>query len=168
MANAMTTVGSNAANAGVKVDELSALIGTAVATTKKEGNEVGTAFKTIFVNLQNTASSKIQNTLEKAGTSMTTIVNGVERLRSPVAILKDLARTYNELDQKDPLRSEITRNIGGKHYANILGSTLDGWSQYSKMIKDYSEGSGSAMEEADFCLVVQKYATRTYLIAGNV
>ena len=49
MANAMTTVGSNAANAGVKVDELSALIGTAVATTKKEGNEVGTAFKTIFV-----------------------------------------------------------------------------------------------------------------------
>ena len=92
MANAMTTVGSNAANAGVKVDELSALIGTAVATTKKEGNEVGTAFKTIFVNLQNTASSKIQNTLEKAGTSMTTIVNGVERLRSPVAILKDLAK----------------------------------------------------------------------------
>lgn len=35
MANAMTTVGSNAANAGVKVDELSALIGTAVATTKR-------------------------------------------------------------------------------------------------------------------------------------
>lgn len=154
LSEAMTVVGSNAANAGVKVDELSALIGTAVATTKKEGSEVGTAFKTIFVNLQNTASSKIQNTLEKAGTSMTTIVNGVERLRSPVAILKDLAKTYNELDKKDPLRSEITRNIGGKYYANILGSTLDGWSQYSKMVKDYSEGSGSAMEEADFCLVV--------------
>ena len=85
---------------------------------------------------------------------MTEIVNGTEQLRSPIAILKDLAKTYNELDQKDPLRSEITRNIGGKHYANILGSTLDGWSQYSKMLKDYSEGSGSAMEEADFCLVV--------------
>ena len=40
MANAMTTVGSNAANAGVKIDELSALISTAVATTKKDGNEV--------------------------------------------------------------------------------------------------------------------------------
>lgn len=36
-----------------------------------------------------------------------------------------------------------------KHYANILGSTLDGWDQYEKMLKDYSEGSGSAMEEAE-------------------
>ena len=36
-----------------------------------------------------------------------------------------------------------------KHYANILGSTLDGWNQYEKMLKDYSEGSGSAMEEAE-------------------
>ena len=149
IANAMTTVGSNAANAGVQINELSALIGTAVATTKKEGNEVGTAYKSIFVNLQNTSSSKIQATLEKAGTSMTEIVNGAEQLRSPIAILKDLAKTYNELDQKDPLRSEITRNIGGKHYANILGSTLDGWDQYEKMLKDYSEGSGSAMEEAE-------------------
>lgn len=26
---------------------------------------------------------------------------------------------------------------------------MDGWSQYSKMLKDYSEGSGSAMEEAE-------------------
>ena len=40
IANAMTTVGSNAANAGVQINELSALIGTAVATNKKEGNEV--------------------------------------------------------------------------------------------------------------------------------
>ena len=47
---------------------------------------------------------------------MTEIVNGTEQLRSPIAILKDLAKTYNELDQKDPLRSEITRNIGGKVY----------------------------------------------------
>lgn len=149
LANAMTTVGSNAANAGVEVDELSALIGTAVATTKKEGNEVGTAYKSIFVNLQNTSSSKIVNTLQKAGTSMTEMKNGIEQLRSPIDILKDLAKTYNELDKKDPLRSEITRNIGGKHYANILGSTLDGWNQYEKMLQDYSEGSGSAMEEAE-------------------
>lgn len=66
-----------------------------------------------------------------------------------LAILKDLAKTYNSLDKKDPLRSEITRNIGGKYYSNILGSTLDGWSQYSKMLNDYAEGSGSAMDEAN-------------------
>lgn len=148
MADAMTIVGSNAANTGVKVDELSSIIGTAVATTKKSGSEVGTAFKTIFVNLQNTSSDKILNTLKEAGTSMTEIKDGAERLRSPIAILKDLAKTYNSLDKDDPLRADITRNIGGKHYANVLGSTLDNFEQYSKMLQDYSEGDGSAMEEA--------------------
>lgn len=148
MADAMTIVGSNAANTGVKVDELSSIIGTAVATTKKSGSEVGTAFKTIFVNLQNTSSDKILNTLKEAGTSMTEIKDGAERLRSPIAILKDLAKTYNSLDKDDPLRADITRNIGGKHYANVLGSTLDNFEQYSKMLQDYSEGNGSAMEEA--------------------
>lgn len=148
IADAMTIVGSNAANAGVKVDELSSIIGTAVATTKKSGSEVGTAFKTIFVNLQNTSSDKILNTLKEAGTSMTEIKDGAERLRSPIAILKDLAKTYNSLDKDDPLRADITRNIGGKHYANVLGSTLDNFDQYSKMLQDYSEGDGSAMEEA--------------------
>ena len=149
MADAMTIVGSNAANAGVKVEELSAIIGTAVATTKKSGSEVGTAFKSIFVNLQNTSSSKIANTLKEAGTSMTEVKNGIEQLRSPIEILKDLANTYNSLDEKDPLRSEITRNVGGKYYANILGSVLSNFDQYSKMLTDYSEGSGSAMEEAE-------------------
>lgn len=148
MADAMTIVGSNAANTGVKVDELSSIIGTAVATTKKSGSEVGTAFKTIFVNLQNTSSDKILNTLKEAGTSMTEIKDGAERLRSPIAILKDLAKTYNSLDKDDPLRADITRNIGGKHYANVLGSTLDNFEQYSKMLQDYSEGDGSAMKEA--------------------
>ena len=148
MADAMTIVCSNAANTGVKVDELSSIIGTAVATTKKSGSEVGTAFKTIFVNLQNTSSDKILNTLKEAGTSMTEIKDGAERLRSPIAILKDLAKTYNSLDKDDPLRADITRNIGGKHYANVLGSTLDNFEQYSKMLQDYSEGDGSAMEEA--------------------
>lgn len=148
MADAMTIVGSNAANTGVKVDELSSIIGTAVATTKKSGSEVGTAFKTIFVNMQNTSSDKILNTLKEAGTSMTEIKDGAERLRSPIAILKDLAKTYNSLDKDDPLRADITRNIGGKHYANVLGSTLDNFEQYSKMLQDYSEGDGSAMEEA--------------------
>lgn len=149
MADAMTIVGSNAANAGVKVNELSAIIGTAVATTKKSGSEIGTAFKTIFVNLQNTSSSKIIATLKDAGTSMTEMVDGVERLRSPISILKDLAKTYNSLDKSDPLRADITRNVGGKYYANILGSTLDNWNQYSKMLEDYSDGGGSAMEEAE-------------------
>ena len=148
MAEAMSTVGTSASQAGVQVNELTAIVGTAVATTKKDGNEVGTALKALFTNLQNTSSSKITNTLDSANASMTTMKNGIEQMRTPIEILKDLSKTYNSLDEKDPLRSEITRNLGGKNHANILAAILANYSQYEKMLTDYSEGSGSAMEEA--------------------
>lgn len=36
-----------------------------------------------------------------------------------------------------------------KHHANVLSSILSGYSDYEKMLKDYSEGSGSAAVEAE-------------------
>lgn len=116
MAEAMSTVGTSAAQAGIKVNELSSIVGTSVATTKKEGSEVGTAWKAILINLQNVSSDKIVGTLNKANASMTEMVNGTKQLRNPMEILKDLAQTYNSLDAKDPLKAEITQNIGGKVY----------------------------------------------------
>ena len=86
MSEAMKVVGSQAANSRVGVDELSAAIGTVVATTRKSGSEVGTALKSIFINLQNVASSKINKTLKAAGTSMTVMKDGIEQLRTPIEI----------------------------------------------------------------------------------
>ena len=119
MSEAMKVVGSQAANSRVGVDELSAAIGTMVSSTRKGGNEVATSLKAIFINLQNVASSKINNTLKDAGTSMTVMKDGIEQLRTPMEILKDLAKTYNELDEADPLKAQITTNIGGKHHADF-------------------------------------------------
>ncbi len=119
MSEAMTVVGSQAANSRVGVDELSAAIGTLVSSTRKSGNEVATSLKAIFINLQNVASSKINNTLKAAGTSMTVMKDGIEQLRTPMEILKDLAKTYRELDEADPLKAQITTVIGGKHHADI-------------------------------------------------
>ena len=119
MSEAMKVVGSQAANSRVGVDELSAAIGTMVSSTRKGGNEVATSLKAIFINLQNVASSKINNTLKDAGTSMTVMKDGIEQLRTPMEILKDLAKTYNELDEADPLKAQITTVIGGKHHADF-------------------------------------------------
>lgn len=148
MASATEKAGSVAANAGVKIDQLSAMIGTISARTKEAGEITGTGLKSLIINLQNISSKKITGTLDKANASMTETVNGVEQLRDPIAILKDLAKTYNSLDAKDPLKAEITTNIGQKYHANQLAALLTGWSDYEKMLQDYSEGSGSAMAEA--------------------
>lgn len=148
MADATSKVASVAAQAGIKEDQLSAMIGTVEARTKLGGSEVGNALKGIIVNLQNVNSDKIRGTLDDAGASMTEYVNGVEQLRNPIDILRDLAKTYNSLSETDPLKSEITTNIGQKYHANKLAALLTGWEDYEKMLKDYSEGAGSAEIEA--------------------
>lgn len=148
MASAITKAGSTASTTGVQINELSAMIGTISARTKESGEEVGTGIKSLLINLQNTSSDKIVQTLKEANASMTETKNGVEQLRSPIAILKDLAKTFNSLDEKDPLKSKILTNIGQKYHANELSALLSGWSDFDKMLGDYSNGSGSAMREA--------------------
>ena len=149
MAEAMTEAGTVASSYRVSIKDLSAMIGTIESVTKLGGSEVGNGIKSILINLQNVSSSKITGTLDKANASMTEMVNGTKQLRNPIAILKELAKTINELDESDPMRAEILTNIGGKYQATKLAALLQNQELFDKMLKDYSEGSGSAMEEAE-------------------
>lgn len=130
------------------IEDLSALIGTMESVTKLGGSEVGNGIKAILINLQNINSSKIVDTLDAANASMTEFINGTEKLRDPISILRDLAETFNQLDEDDALRAEILTNIGGKHQASKLAALLQNMELFDKMLVDYSEGAGSAMEEA--------------------
>lgn len=152
MAAATSKAASMAAELGVQEDELSAMIGTVESRTKAGGEETGTGIKSLLINLQNLNNAKIVGTLEKAGVAMTELVDGTEQMRTPIAILEDLQRVFNSLSESDPLRAEILTNIGQKYHANQLSALLSGWSDYEKMLQDYSEGTGSAAEEANICL----------------
>lgn len=149
MAESMSIAGTVAASYRVNPDELSAMTGVIESVTKLGGNEVGNALKAILINLQNITSSKIVGTLSKAGASMTEVVNGVEQMRDPVEILKDLATTFNSLDEKDPLRAEILTNIGQKYHAQKLAALLSNMDKYDEMLVTYAQGTGSAAEEAE-------------------
>lgn len=149
MALAMSEAGTVASSYRVSVEDLSAMIGTIESVTKLGGSEVGNGIKSILINLQNISSSKITGTLDKAGASMTELVNGTEQLRDPIAILRDLSATFNSLEETDPLRAEILTNIGGKYQATKLAALLQNMELFDKMLIDYSEGSGSALKEAE-------------------
>lgn len=149
MATAMSEAGTVASSYRVSIEDLSAMIGTIESVTKLGGSEVGNAIKAILINLQNVTSDKIVDTLNNANASMTEFVNGAEKLRNPIDILRDLAKTFNQLDEDDPLRAEILTNIGQKYHAAKLGALLQNMDMFDKMLVDYSEGSGSAMVEAE-------------------
>lgn len=114
MATAMSEAGTVASSYNVNIEDLSAMIGTMEAVTKSGGSEVGNSIKSILINLQNVTSDKITDTLTKANASMTEFVDGTEKLRNPISIIRDLAKTFNQLDEDDPLRAEILTNVGGK------------------------------------------------------
>ena len=149
MATAMTEAGTVASSYRVSIEDLTAMIGTIESVTKLGGSEVGNAIKAILINLQNVTSKKIVSTLNEANASMTEMVNGAEKLRDPILILRDLAKTFNELDEDDPLRAKILTNIGQKYHAQKLGALLQNMEMYDKMLVDYSEGEGSALEESN-------------------
>ena len=149
MATAMSEAGTVASSYRVSIEDLSAMIGTIESVTKLGGSEVGNAIKAMLINLQNVTSSKIVDTLDAANASMTEMVNGAEKLRNPIDILRDLAKTFNQLDEDDPLRAEILTNIGQKYHAAKLGALLQNMDMFDKMLVDYSEGTGSALEESN-------------------
>lgn len=149
MAAGMSKAGTVASSYNVSVEDLTAMIGTMEAVTKSGGEEVGNSLKSILINLQNVTSSKITGTLAKANASMTEFVNGTEKLRNPIEIIRDLAETFNKLDEDDPLRAEILTNVGGKYQASKLAAILQNVEMMDKMLVDYSEGTGSAIAESD-------------------
>lgn len=149
MATAMSEAGTTASSYNVAIEDLSAMAGTMEAVTKSGGSEVGNGIKSILINLQNVTSDKITSTLNKANASMTEFVNGAEKLRNPIEILRDLSNTFNQMDKDDPLRAEILTNIGGKYQATKLAALLQNMDMFDKMLVDYSEGKGSALEEAN-------------------
>ena len=59
MAEATTQAASMASELGVAEDQLSAMIGTIESRTKAGGNEVGTALKSLLINVQNINNDKI-------------------------------------------------------------------------------------------------------------
>lgn len=151
MAEATSKAASMAAQTSIQVNELSAIIGTAVARTKQEGNVIGTSLKSLFVNLQDTSNKKIVGTFEDLGISQTKFINGSEQLKTPIELLRELADAYNSLPEGSTLKADVLRNIGNKRQANVLAAVLAGIGSgdYDKMLQDYSQGGGSAAREAE-------------------
>lgn len=149
MATAMTKAGSIASQTGVRISELSALIGAGVASTKKSGDEVGNALKSIIINFQNLESDKISGTFDRVGISMTKIVNGSKELKTPIELYKELARVFNDVNTNSLDKSAILTNIGGKYQANVLSALLSNYEAYEKMLAEYSQGENSALVEAE-------------------
>lgn len=165
LAEGTKIVASQAANAGIGADQLTAALGTMIATTQQSGSEMANAFKGILINLQQIKGytdeetgetfdaeslSKYEKACEAMGVSLKEMKDGILQLKNPMQILDELADKYKELDANSTLRANLLSSVGGKYRANALDSLLSNWDMYKKMLSEYGsdEALGSAAKEA--------------------
>ncbi len=161
LAEATKIAASQSASSGIAIDQATAAMGTMIATTRQGGDVAARAWKGILMNIQQVEGevedgeiidaeslSKYEKACESLGVSLKEVKDGVISLRDPMQILKELSEAYTALDESDARRANLISAVGGKYRGNQLNALLENWSLYEKMLKDYAEGSVSALEEA--------------------
>lgn len=160
IADGVRVSASYAAEAGVQIDELTAAEATMIATTKRSGSEMGRAFRSILLNLQQVRGEfdgeiideeslkKVEARCHSLGVELETMTSEGAKLRNPMEILKELSQVYNSLPDSSVDKQGIISDIGGKYHANALAALLSNWTSYEKMLGEFSKGTGSSLREA--------------------
>lgn len=126
LAVGMTTVGTQAADAGVQISEVTAAIGTMATAANVTGEDAGNAFLNILNNLSFSDNS----------------------LQTPMEQLAAIADTYQNLDAGSSERSNILSLLGTENDQAAIDALLSNWNLYQTMLSEYATGGGSISEEA--------------------
>ena len=126
LAVGMATVGTQAADAGVQINEVTAAIGTMATAANVTGADAGNAFLNILNNLSFSDNS----------------------LQTPMEQLAAIADTYQNLDADSSERSNILSLLGTENDQAAIDALLSNWNLYQTMLSEYATGSGSISEEA--------------------
>ena len=155
LAEGMTVAGSVFASAGESAQTFTALLGTVTAATQRSGDEVANGLRTILMNIRQikgeTEDGKLIDgeSIAKAAKALrefagiNTMENG--ELRKGSDVLAELAGKWDTLSHAQ--QSAIAQNVAGKMRANILLSLMDNWDMAEKMMTEYANAAGSAMQE---------------------
>lgn len=126
LAVGMATVGTQAADAGVQINEVTAAIGTMATAANVTGADAGNAFLNILNNLSFSDNS----------------------LQTPMEQLAAIADTYQNLDADSSERSNILSLLGTENDQTAIDALLSNWNLYQTMLSEYATGGGSISEEA--------------------
>jgi len=137
---AISRVGSAAAQAGVSLDELIALVTSAQVATARGGSVIGNSFKTIFTRLER---GKTQDLLESIGVSTK---DSEGKLKSTIDMLKDLATVYGSLSQGQ--QANVAEKVGGVFQINILKAALADLGKENSVYNAALKTSISSTDEA--------------------
>lgn len=168
LAGGMGIVSSLAAQAGMKVEETMAAIGTITAVTQESGNSAARALRALILNIQGSTEIAID---EETGERWTEdeirqmaaalgdlniatreYKDGVEQLRNPMEVIGELSQKHRDGLVSEVQLQKVVSALGGKVRSNQLQALISNYDMYQEMLDTYSESVGSADRELDIYL----------------
>lgn len=155
MADGISVAASIFSQAGVKIEDFIALVGTATSVTQRSGSEIARGLRTVVLTLQGVTDadldvtedsiSKAEEVLNKYGIAVRDSVN---TLRDPMEVFEEISQKFQTtLKNNEVAQSEITQRLAGKRQANIFASIVNNWDMVQKQVGEALNSSGSAMRE---------------------
>lgn len=168
LAGGMGIVSSLAEQAGMKVEETMAAIGTITAKTQESGNSAARALRALILNIQGSTEieidaetgerwteDEIQRTAAALGdlnVATREYKNGILELRNPMEVIGELAEKYQKGLVTEAQLQEVVASLGGKVRSNQLMALIQGYETYTGMIETYKDALGSADKELEIYL----------------
>jgi TP901 family phage tail tape measure protein len=156
LAEALQRVGSSAAQSGVSLNELIAIVTSAQQTTARGGAVIGNSFKTIFTRLQR---GKVVDLLESLGISST---DSSGQVKSTIQLLQDLGKVYDTLGSQQ--QAYVAEQVGGVFQINILKAAL---ADLGKEYSIYSSALNVAAGSTDQAIRRNEELNKTYAAQIN-
>lgn len=140
ISSGISTSGSVAKDAGLSLEQYSAMLGTIIEQTNVGGSTVGNALKTIFTRITKASatSGTLATDISKAEASLRSV--GIE-VRSSSGDFRDINDILGDLADKwdtlsDVEQSNIGFNVAGTRQTNIIKSLMKSWDDYEKRVDD--------------------------------
>lgn len=168
LAGGMGIVSSLAEQAGMKVEETMAAIGTITAKTQESGNSAARALRALILNIQGSTEIEIdaetgerwtEDEIQRTAAALGDLnvktreyKNGIMELRNPMAVVGELAEKYQKGLVTEAQLQEVVASLGGKVRSNQLMALIQGYKTYTSMIETYKDALGSADKELEIYL----------------
>lgn len=168
LAGGMGIVSSLAAQAGMKVEETMAAIGTITAVTQESGNSAARALRALILNIQGSTEIAIdeetgerwtEDEIQQMAVALGDLniatreyKDGVEQLRNPMEVIGELSQKYRDGLVSEVQLQNVVSALGGKVRSNQLQALISNYDMYQEMLDTYSESVGSADRELDIYL----------------
>ena len=131
LAEATKISGSQFASSGIRADQMTATLGTMIATTQQGGEVAARAAKGILMNLQQVKATaddigdggedittesltKYEKACADLGVSLKQVKNGVTELRDPMQILSELSSAVSKESENSVKVANLINAVGGK------------------------------------------------------